>query len=164
VTGDMTIMRAGREHIPVLVPLFDGYRMFYEQSSDLEGGRAFLEQRLLNDESVIFLAVDGEKGLGFTQLFPSFSSVSMRRIWILNDLFVAPSARGRGVGEALMQRAEQWAVETGAIRLELSTATDNFTAQRLYERVGYKRDTVFYKYLLALETQPPKDDHAAIQQ
>lgn len=148
----LEVIRAGIGDLDALAPLFDGYRVFYEQRSDLARARAFMEERLRNDDSVIFLARESEtRGpLGFTQLYASFSSVSTARIWILNDLFVAPTARTRGVGRALMDRATAHARESGAIRLELSTAKTNRTAQRLYEAVGYKRDDVFYRYLFAV--------------
>lgn len=133
-----------------LVPLFDGYRQFYRQPSDLNGARTFLHERLTNNDSVIFLAKDDEP-LGFTQLFPSFSSVSMRRLWILNDLFVAPNGRQRGVGAALLERARQWAIRTDAKGLTLETEISNINAQRLYEHSGWKREDETYHYFLATE-------------
>lgn len=145
----MRVMRAGLEHLDVLVPLFDGYRQFYQQPSNLEGAREFLSERLERGESVIFLALsDSAEGLGFTQLYPSFSSVSMRRLWILNDLFVAPMARKLGVGQALMERARAFALESGAKGLTLQTAVDNLPAQSLYESLGWRRETEFYTYNL----------------
>nr|WP_246580310.1 GNAT family N-acetyltransferase [Deinococcus aestuarii] len=130
--------------------MFDGYRQFYGQASDPEGARAFLAERLDRGESVIFVALDGETALGFTQLYPSFTSVGMRRLWILNDLFVAPQGRRRGVGQALLARARRHGLETGAVRLTLSTATDNVSAQTLYEAQGWRRDEDFYTYNLTL--------------
>ena len=149
----MKIVRAGNEHLDVLVPLFDQYRQFYKQPSNEKAARSFLGERLWNRESVVFLALEEKSGagLGFTQLYPVFSSTSMRRQWILNDLYVVPAARKTGVGEALMERARQWGRETGADGVSLETAIDNKTAQRLYEKLGYKRDEVFYRYFLALE-------------
>ena len=148
----MDIVRAQLEHAELVIPLFDAYRQFYKQSSNLAGARQFLTDRIKKDQSVIFLAIEKngslQKGIAFTQLYPSFSSTSMRRLWILNDLFVSPGARQKGVGEALMQRARQWALETGAEALTLETAIDNHTAQRLYEKLGYKKDEVYYRYNL----------------
>jgi len=95
---------------------------------------------------VIFIALDEEgKGLGFTQLYPSFSSVSMQRVYILNDLFVSQSARGKGIGEALLQRAKEFAIETSSKGLTLETAIDN-PAQHLYERLDWKKDTEVFHY------------------
>lgn len=143
----ITILRANPEHVDQIVPLFDGYRQFYGQASDLEAGQQFVLERLKNDESVIFLALDGEEGVGFTQLFPTFSSVSMKRLWILNDLFVLPTARRRGVAHALLEQARQFAIETQAKGLVLETATDN-PARYVYESLGWQRDTDFYHYSL----------------
>ena len=138
------------EHLEIAAPLFDEYRQFYGQPSDPEGALTFLSERMAREESVLFLAVDGSRGLGFTQLYPSFSSVSMRRLWILNDLFVEPGERGRGVGAALLEQAARLAVESQAKRLVLATATDNVPAQRLYEKMGWEKDTAFYHYSLSV--------------
>jgi GNAT superfamily N-acetyltransferase len=143
------VVRATQEHLDLSAPLFDGYRQFYGQRQDLRGARNFLSERMKEGESVLFLAVEGKEGLGFTQLYPSFSSVSMERLWILNDLFVAPGARRRGVAAALLEEARQLAVGTGARGLELATATDNVSAQRLYESLGWQRDDAFHHYFLS---------------
>ena len=107
MTAKPTIIRADLEHLQILAPLFDAYRVFYEQASDLAGAREYLQQRLSNLDSVIFLALDGRRGLGFCQLYPSFTSVRMRRIWILYDLFVIREARRQGIGRALMERVRK---------------------------------------------------------
>lgn len=146
----MKIVRAERKHLEQVAPLFDQYRQFYKQPPDAAAARAYIEQRLQNGDSVIFLAENNGKGVGFVQLYPSLASISMRPIWILYDLFVAPAARTRGAGRALMDRAREHAEETKAYQLILETATDNFTAQRLYEKLGYKRDDEFHRYALAL--------------
>lgn len=142
----MEIRRATPEDVPLVAPLFDAYRVFYEQEPDPELAHDFLRERLERAESVVFLALDGEAGraTGFTQLYPLFSSVAAQRTWLLNDLFVAPEARGRGVGGALLEAARRFAAETGAGGLELATAPDNVTAQRLYEATGWKRDAFLH--------------------
>ncbi|HYL94873.1 MAG TPA: GNAT family N-acetyltransferase, partial [Terriglobales bacterium] len=109
-----------------------------------------ISERLQRDESVIFLALHGDKAVGFVQLYPCFSSTAMKRMWILNDLFVAPEARRSGAAKALMERARQWAVETKSDGLWLETAVDNHPAQRLYESLGWKRDNDYYRYLMPL--------------
>jgi GNAT superfamily N-acetyltransferase len=109
--------------------------------------RAFLAERLEKRESVVYLAADAETHgpLGFVQLYPLFSSVSVQRLWIVNDLFVLPAARKRGVAAALLERCRTLARDTGAKGLQLETGTDNLTAQRLYERTGFTRiDAAFY--------------------
>ena len=143
-----SIIRATVEHLELVAPLFDGYRQFYKQTSNLDGARQFIKDRLIRHESVIFLALLDENAVGFTQLYPSFSSTTMQRLWVLNDLFVAPAGRRSGVGEALLERARQFAVESGAKGLMLETAVTNVTAQRLYERMGWQRDTEYYVYNL----------------
>ena len=138
-----------------IVPLFNEYRRFYGQRSSLGRARAFLAERIARRESVILLVVatlhgsDGhDAALGFVQLYPVFSSVSTGRVWILNDLFVAPAARGRGVATSLMRSARRFARRTGAVRIELATAHDNSRARRLYAALGYREDTVFVRYEL----------------
>ncbi len=127
--------------------LFDQYRQSYGQASDLDGARAFLKERFENSESVILLARRNGEPVGFVQLYPSFSSVSMRKIWILNDLFVAPAARRFGVAAALLDRAAAFASETGAVRLALATTHDNVAARALYEREGWTEESEFVHYL-----------------
>jgi GNAT superfamily N-acetyltransferase len=144
------IQRATIEDVDSIVPLFEAYRLFYRQAGDPAGARAFLRARLERDESVIFLAFDGELAVGFTQLYPLFSSAAMRRIFLLNDLFVAPEARGRGLGSALLSAAADFGRQEGALRLQLSTEVTNATAQAVYERAGWKRDLDFFVYRLTL--------------
>jgi len=145
------ITRATPADLDALAPLFDGYRVFYGKPSDVAVARAFLRERMDNDESVIFMARDGDgSALGFTQLYPCFSSVSARRLWILNDLFVSPAARRRGVAKALVQRAREHGLETGVVRLTLQTAHDNLRAQALYESLGWVRQDGMYEYALEL--------------
>jgi GNAT superfamily N-acetyltransferase len=144
----MNVRRAGLGDLDDLAPLFDGYRQFYGQRSDLAAARAFLAERLRRDESVIFIATADDMALGFTQLYPSFSSVSVKRLWILNDLFVSPAARRGGVGRRLLERAREWAVETGAKGLTLTTALTNSAARSLYESCGWRLDDEFAHYQL----------------
>ena len=137
--------------LDLLVPLFDAYRQFYRRPSDPDLSRQFLLERFQHNESIIFLALteDGS-AVGFTQLYPSFSSVSAARIFILNDLFVSPDARRKRVGALLLDAAARFGREAGAVRLTLSTEVTNETAQALYESEGWKRQTGFYSYDLAL--------------
>lgn len=145
------IIRATVEQLDLVADLFNQYRVFYGQESDLKLAHHYINERLCNEESVVFLAVnaDGE-ALGFTQLYPSFSSVSAQRSWILNDLFVTESGRSGGVGRALMNAATQHAIDTGANGLSLETAHDNVVAQSLYESLGYKRETAYLSYFLSV--------------
>ena len=149
----MTIkaLRADTAQLDAVAQLFDAYRGFYEQPSNLAQSRAFIAERMAAGESAIFLAQDEHgEALGFVQLYPTFSSIDAHRTWLLSDLFTTPAARGRGVGRLLMNTARAFALETGAKGLVLETATDNFTAQGLYESLGYVRDTGYDTYMLDL--------------
>lgn len=147
------IVEATPADLEAVAQLFDAYRVFYRQASDMAAARAFIGERFKQRDSVIFLARDGEDAAGFVQLYPSLSSVSMRRIWILNDLFVAPSARRARVGRRLMDRARDFARASGALRLELTTERTNTVAQALYTACRYTRDEVFYKYILTVDAR-----------
>lgn len=144
--AEVRTVRASLDDLDALVPLFDAYRGFYRRPSDPAEARSFLAERIKRNESVIFLALVDGRVAGFTQLYPLFSSVSMLRLWLLNDLFVAPASRGSGAGRALLERAERWARETGAKGLTLSTELTNRTAQRLYEAAGWTKDEEFVHY------------------
>jgi len=148
----VTTRRALHADLDSLVPLFDGYRMFYGQPSQPIVCRDFLHARISRNESVIHLAFCDRTTIGFSQLYPSFSSVRARPMWWLNDLYVDPLARGSGAGRALLDSAAQHARMTGAAGLMLETGADNAHAQGLYERHGYARvDPASHFYWLDLE-------------
>lgn len=142
----MLIEKATMQDLEALAELLDLYRIFYEQESDRHGAREFIKARIENEESIIFIAKDEEESVGFVQLYPTFSSVSMKRSWVLNDLYVKKSARKNGVGEQLLQAAITYVKETRAKGLLLETASDNLTAQRLYEKIGFKKETTYFYY------------------
>jgi GNAT superfamily N-acetyltransferase len=143
----MAVRQATIFDLNLLVPLFDLYRQFYRRPSDPDLARRFLRERFERNESIIFLALRGDgSAVGFTQLFPSFSSAAAARIFILNDLFVLPEARRMGAGSQLLAAAVSFGLAAGAVRLTLSTEVTNEAAQALYEREGWKRQTDFYAY------------------
>lgn len=142
----MNIHQATINDLDSLVELFDLYRQFYKQASDLKGAREFLEDRLIKNESIIFIAFDDGKAVGFTQLFPSFSSVSMQSSWVLNDLYVKETARRKGVAEKLIRKAIAFAEETGSKGILLETAADNVNAQKLYEKIGFIKESTYFYY------------------
>ena len=142
----MMIQRATINDLNSLTELFDSYRIFYKQESNLEGAKSFLKERLVNDESVVFIAYDETNPVGFVQLYPTFSSVSMKRSWVLNDLYVNASARKKGFGEKLIKKAIKFAEETGAKGVSLETGHDNVTAQSLYEKIGFKKESNYFYY------------------
>ena len=135
-----SIRRAGLGDLDQLAPLFDAYRRFYRQPGDLPRARDFLRERLQRDESVILLAVQDGAAVGFTQLYPMFSSVRTARIWILNDLYVAEQARRSGAARGLLDAAARFAREEGAARLMLETGRDNAPARALYRAAGWSED------------------------
>lgn len=147
----MEVVRAKSEHISEVANLFDQYRMFYKQESNLNGALDFITERINNKDSVIFLVKEENQSIGFTQLYPSFSSVSMKKLWILNDLYVTETARKKGVAQLLLNTAKKFAVESNAKALDLQTAIDNKSAQALYEKNGYQVDKEFLSYSLNLE-------------
>lgn len=140
------IIQATIENIKQLVPLFDGYRTFYKQESDVAAAEDFLSARFYKNDSVIFMAInEHNQATGFTQRYPSFSSVSMQRTFILNDLFVAENFRKKGLGEALMETAKEFARDKNAKGITLETDINN-PAQHLYERLQWKQDNKVLHY------------------
>ncbi len=149
----MDIKRVNSSEINMVVDLFDKYRVFYKQPSDIELARTFIQKRLDNNESIIFVALIAEHNqqipVGFTQLYPKYSSVQAIQNWVLNDLYVERDYRKQGVGDALIRTAMEFAQKKGSKFVELSTAVDNLIAQRLYENIGFKKqkpDNEFYTY------------------
>jgi GNAT superfamily N-acetyltransferase len=143
----LEIRRATVHDVDRLQPLYAGYRAFYRGAPDAAAELRFLTERLGQGQSVVFLAEKRAEPVGFTQLYPTFSSVAMKPLWILNDLFVVPHERRAGVGARLLRTAKEFARSNGAEGLILETAVDN-PAQRLYEAEGWKRDTAFLHYEL----------------
>lgn len=142
------VRQATKKDLDHIAVLFNDYRLFYKQDADLEGARAFLAERLELNESVIFMVIDrsSNQPVAFTQLYPSFSSISMERAWILNDLYVSADYRRQGLAQLLLEAAKRHAIHTNSKGLSLSTAIDNDVAQKLYESNGFVKDEVFFHY------------------
>jgi GNAT superfamily N-acetyltransferase len=140
----MIIRRAKKKDIEKLSVLFDKYRIFYKQQSDIDNAKSFLKKRMKRKESVIFVAEERKELIGFTQLFPIFSSVSMKRTWLLNDLYVNEKRRGMGTASKLLDAANDFGAETNSKWLILQTAAENFTAQKVYEKNGWIKETDFF--------------------
>jgi GNAT superfamily N-acetyltransferase len=140
----ITIRQAVLADIEPLSVLFDAYRQFYGREGNVAAAKKFLLDRFNHGESVLFIAHEGSDAIGFTQLYPSFSSVSLERIFVLNDLFVNELGRRKGAGSKLLSAAADFAKAVGAIRLGLSTGNTNTTAQALYEAEGWERDDDFF--------------------
>ncbi|AIN61730.1 ribosomal protein S18 acetylase RimI-like enzyme [Pseudomonas sp. TE6288] len=149
----MRIIQATLEHLDLLTPLFVKYREFYGQLPYPDSSRAFLEKRLKRKESIIYLALpdDGDDRLmGFCQLYPSFSSLSLKRVWILNDIYVAEDSRRMLVADNLMREAKKMAKKSNAVRMRVSTSSDNEVARKTYESMGFRKDTEFENYILPI--------------
>ncbi|MGB2833417.1 MAG: GNAT family N-acetyltransferase [Methylotenera sp.] len=147
-----TIRLATSHDLAELAALFDAYRQFYEQTSDIELAKSFVRDRLNQQDSVIFVAENSHQALiGFCQIYPSFCSVIAAKIGVLYDLFVDSTARNTGAGRALMLAAHEYAAKNGMQRLELTTAKTNQPAQALYTSLGWVRDEIFYSYSKTFE-------------
>ena len=142
----MNIRKAKKKDLDKLSILFDKYRIFYKKDGDVATAREFLKKRMKRKESVIFVAEEREELIGFTQLFPIFSSTNMTRTWLLNDLYVNERSRGKGAATALLNAAKEFGRETRSKWLLLQTAADNLTAQKVYEKNGWIKETdIFYR-------------------
>jgi len=142
----ITVRQAVLSELDQLAALFDQYRQFQGQRGDVTAARSFLRERFDHGESVAFIAYDGATPVGFAQLYPSFSSVSLSRVFVLNDLFVGDSGRRKGVASKLLSAVEAHAWSLGAARITLNVARDNGSAQQLYEARGWKADDQFFMY------------------
>ena len=144
------IKKATMEDAKSIAPLFDAYRVFYGETTDVKSAFNFIEERLSKEQSVIFIALSGEEIVGFTQLYPIFSSVSLKKAWLLNDLYVTEKARQQGIAAALLDKAKVFGKETDAKWLLLETASNNYSAQKLYEKNGWIKQTdIFYQFTLS---------------
>jgi len=151
----MQIKRITLSEYQLVTGLFDKYRVFYKQPSDIELAEMFIKERLENNESVIFVALGADKlPVGFTQLYPLISSARAIKNWLLNDLYVDAGYRKQGIGEALIKEAMNFARGENSVYVKLETACDNFTAQSLYEAIGFKKqepDNAYFTYSIELD-------------
>ena len=148
----MNIIQATTTELDKAAKLFDDYRVFYDQEPDLEGAKRFLNERMAGNESIIYLALDeNNEALGFAQLYPSFTSVGMKKLWILNDLYVDLLHRKKGVAEALIERSKELSRSTGAAGLVLETQNENHPAQNLYTKTGWIKDNMHSNFFWKTE-------------
>jgi ribosomal protein S18 acetylase RimI-like enzyme len=142
-TKNMNIIQATEKELDQAAKLFDDYRVFYDQEPDLEGAKKFLGERIMNKESVIFLAMDGNnEAMGLVQLYPLFTSVGMRKLWVLNDLYVDILHRKKGVAQTLIDKCKELSRSTSSAGLVLETQNENHPAQNLYFKTGFIKDTM----------------------
>lgn len=148
---NILIKKARIDDLADVATLFDSYRVFYKRPSDQASALAFIEERLSLGESTIFIASDESgESIGFTQLYPSFSSQTMQRTWILNDLYVKEGFRKRGVASKLIRSAADHCESTSAKGLMLCTQHSNLKAQALYEKMGFEPDDDYRWYFLTV--------------
>ena len=134
----MKIQKATLNDLLPLSVLFNDYRVFYRKDADLEAAGSFLKQRIEIGDSEIFVCFNELNEMtGFTQLYPLFSSTRMKRLWLLNDLFVHPDHRGKGYSIALIERAKQLCRETEACGMFLETELTNTIGNQLYPKTGF---------------------------
>jgi GNAT superfamily N-acetyltransferase len=146
---DFIIQQATLNDIDDLSLLFDAYRVFYEKESDVAGAKQFLTDRMSQNESIVYICKKGGVATGFTQLYPLFSSTRMKRLWLLNDLFVGPEYRGQGMSVALIDAAKEHAVETGACGVSLETDKGNLIGNSLYVKTQFELDEDHNYYFFA---------------
>ena len=142
------------QNLGQLVPLFDQYMVFYEKESNPQKYEAYLRDRIEQNEATVYIAYDEDnQPVGFVLNYHSFSSTALGRIIVLNDLYVVAGNRKKGIGQSLIERTFELAKETGAVRVDLGTAKTNTTAQGLYEKLGFVKDTEFYAYSYSIQTK-----------
>jgi ribosomal protein S18 acetylase RimI-like enzyme len=148
----MEIIRATANDLPFILPLFDGYRQFYEKPSNLEASGNYLKERISKNESAIFVAIDeinGQRvGVGFTQLYITFSSVTLNKFWVLHDLYVREDYRKQGVAKMLINQSKELALENAPIGLVIESRISNQSAQHLFDSVGFIKEGEHYFYFL----------------
>ncbi|MEZ5054281.1 MAG: GNAT family N-acetyltransferase [Chitinophagales bacterium] len=143
----MQIRKATLLDISALAILFDAYRVFYEKTSDFKSAVRFLTERIERNESEIFVAeTETTQIVGFVQLYPLYSSTRMQRLWLLNDLFVLPEFRSKGISIALIEKSKALCLETNACGLQLETAKTNNIGNNLYPKTGFELDTEHHFY------------------
>ncbi|MCW8197159.1 GNAT family N-acetyltransferase [Verminephrobacter aporrectodeae subsp. tuberculatae] len=149
----MQVIPCTEAQLDIIAELFNDYRIFYEQASDLPASRAFIEKNLKQQRSKIFLLLDDNgTPTGFSQLYPAVCSLMLRTYYYLSDLYVVKSARRNGHARYLMNYITKHFTRDGAQRLTLDTATTNKIAQNLYESLGYEHEEVYITYHQRLDT------------
>ena len=143
---DLKIIRANKNHIDGISILFDLYRQFYKYQKNLINSKNYIHKRLINNESIIFIAIKNEKIIAFVQLYETFDSLNLSKKLVLYDLYVLDKYRKLGIGRKLMNKSRDFAKIKKFPRIELSTSIDNYNAQKLYESLDYIRDKEYYDY------------------
>lgn len=148
----MKIIKANKNYLNLIAPLFDAYRVFYKQDSDILEAEKFISERLENSDSIILLIMNKEENeaFGFAQIYPSFTSIGMKKIFILNDIYVKEEYRKTGLARMLLEEVNKITKENKISKITLRTAHSNIAAQRLYESLGYEKEKEFMNYNLVV--------------
>ena len=145
---ELKIIRANKNHIEAVSILFDLYRQFYKYKTNLTNSKNYIHNRIVNDESIIFICMENQRVIAFVQLYDTFDSLNLDKKLILYDLYVLSKYRKLGIGRKLMQKSKEFAINNNFSRIELSTSKNNYNAQKLYESLDYIRDKEYYSYEL----------------
>jgi len=149
----LDIIKAENKHIKEISILFDNYRQFYKYKKNLDQSQNYINDRIKNNESIIFICLCNKKIVGFVQLYETFDSLNLNKKLVLYDLYVLKNYRKIGIGKKLMNKSKNFAISNNFTRIELSTAIDNYEAQKLYESLDYIRDKEYYNYELDIKKQ-----------
>ena len=138
-TNEMIYRKVELNDLNRLAELFDKYRVFYRKESDIESAKKFLSERIsLNDSEIFVAESEGDNLIGFVQLYPLFSSTRMEKLWLLNDLYVNPNHRKKGISIELINKAKELVKKTNACGMFLETEKSNFIGNNLYPKSGFK--------------------------
>ncbi|WHY01446.1 GNAT family N-acetyltransferase [Neobacillus sp. DY30] len=148
--SEITISQAAIQDLSKLVPIFDDYREYFKQQKDPAQVEQFLFEKFEHLESVIFIAQVQEEVVGFAQLYPVFSSLTLQRVWLLNDFFITERNRGSGVGTQLFEKVKEFTQLTKSKGIELSVEHTNKKAWAFWEKQGFKMDEDFRYYFYKL--------------
>ena len=147
---DLKIIKANKNHIKAVSVLFDLYRQFYKYQKNLKNSTNYIQERIINDESIIFICTANEEVVAFVQLYETFDSLNLNKKLILYDLYVLKKYRKLGISKMLMNKSKEFAKNNNISKIELSTSIDNYIAQKLYESLDYIRDKEYYEYGLEI--------------
>lgn len=145
----MNIRQVKTSDLDQLSILFNSYRIFYGKESNIDISKKFLESRISNKDSKMFICEVNNILTGFVQLYPLFSSVRVSKYWLLNDLFIDSEFRGKGYSKLLIDRAKELVLESGACGMMLETEKSNKIGNSLYPKTGFKINDLsnFYEWV-----------------
>ena len=147
---ELKIIRANKNHIDGVSILFDLYRQFYKYQKDFKNSKNYIHNRIVNNESIIFICIENEKIVAFVQLYETFDSLNLNKKIVLYDLYVMKNYRKLGIAKRLMNKSKDFAINNNFSRIELSTSINNYSAQKLYESLDYIRDKEYYDYSIEI--------------